>query len=937
MGRYLWRLCLAAALCGPAALCADEEAPGRPPNPLLHVVKRFDFDERPLGNFEELPRGWERLSGPGLPPYSRGQLDDSCGRTAAPSFRFRLQGGSIAYEYVNDDIPIVPGADHLVVAFIRAVGLEHAVAFVHTYLVDANGQPLPGTDRISSLVRSVRPEDRAGRSEQAPQAEAAEPWQRVEVFIPAATSEAVGLRLRLWVLQAFAFRVATPDQPDPIVRQDVDATIWFDDLTVYRLPHVTLSFSLPGQLVLRGQKAALIQRAHNSSASPLNFELQVFDRAGTAVLEQRYTVGPGQSTTIESPLPALPVGIYSAELRLCEDADALLRRRLQFAVAPEIPSVRGVQHDFGISLGPWRGPDVAGALRLVDELGCGTVKVGIAVPAEAAGGATLSDLQTVRDLAQALRDRQIATTAVLLPSRSAGAEGRPLSVLPLLAQDASAGPVFGQAAAVLGAIVTRWQLGDESDEVAADAGWNVTGLPPPNSFSPDLRALRRALGGFMANPEVLVCGSIFEEPANAEENLTRAGRPDAVCLYVPTSVPAWLLAWQLCSPEAGSNLAQGGPTVQLSLEGAGSQPALAANGFAGANEPRELAELARRVVLARAMLNLPAGPPYKAVYVRAPIVLSDQAGQDPLWCPTEGYLVLRSLFHYLSGRQATAVLPLVEQDGLAIVFEGPDSACLVAWTWRDQPSPEPAALYLGSSPTAYSLFGDCQPLKTHEGRTLLPLEPMPVIVEPVDAGLARLAASLTVTPAFVELHESPEQPVLRLSNPYAEEMTGTVYLRLPEYWRGVPERVPFAIPPGQVFEQPLSVQVPPREIAGVRPVGIQLLVRSPTMQRLEMQIDFTVGLRDIDLRAEAAWEADDLVIEHTLYNRSAQTVSFASFCRLPQRAQLEGVFLGVAPGETRVQRYVIPAARELAGALAQVGVSEIRGRRSLAQLVQIPP
>ena len=67
--------------------------------------------------------------------------------------------------------------------------------------------------------------------------------------------------------------------------------------------------------------------------------------------------------------------------------------------------------------------------------------------------------------------------------------------------------------------------------------------------------------------------------------------------------------------------------------------------------------------------------------------------------PTEEYVVLRTLFHALSGKDAIGAMSL-ENDGVALVFDDTSSSCLLAWTWRDEPVSTPVELYLGQTASA---------------------------------------------------------------------------------------------------------------------------------------------------------------------------------------------------------------------------------------------
>ena len=57
-----------ALLAAAATLCRAQ------PAEVSRVLRTFDFEERRLGNAEDLPMNWTKVDGPGLPHYVNGRL-----------------------------------------------------------------------------------------------------------------------------------------------------------------------------------------------------------------------------------------------------------------------------------------------------------------------------------------------------------------------------------------------------------------------------------------------------------------------------------------------------------------------------------------------------------------------------------------------------------------------------------------------------------------------------------------------------------------------------------------------------------------------------------------------------------------------------------------------------------------------------------------------
>ena len=85
-------------LCVILALALGSAALAQPAQ-VNRVLKTLDFEERRLGNAEDLPMHFRKVEGPGLPHYVNGRLARDLARSGKFSFRFDLNGGSLIYRY----------------------------------------------------------------------------------------------------------------------------------------------------------------------------------------------------------------------------------------------------------------------------------------------------------------------------------------------------------------------------------------------------------------------------------------------------------------------------------------------------------------------------------------------------------------------------------------------------------------------------------------------------------------------------------------------------------------------------------------------------------------------------------------------------------------------------------------------------------------------
>src|SRR5271170_8515236 len=121
------------------------------PVDVSRVLKSIDFEERRLGNHEDLPMHWLKVEGPGLPNYVNGKLSDDSAHSGQWSFRFDLNGGSLVYRYDPKEVPINTGAHYHVACFVQTTVLPHARARLSAYFTDQDGNPIDGSMTHSEL------------------------------------------------------------------------------------------------------------------------------------------------------------------------------------------------------------------------------------------------------------------------------------------------------------------------------------------------------------------------------------------------------------------------------------------------------------------------------------------------------------------------------------------------------------------------------------------------------------------------------------------------------------------------------------------------------------------------------------------------------------------------------------------------------------------
>lgn len=845
--------------------------------PRATQLKLFDFDERSQGNYEDTPMRWTQLGGLGLPGHCRGRFDDEVGHSAPPSFRLDVHGvgANIAYEYAHHDLIIEPQADYLISGFVRCRGLFHARALVAAYVVDRFGERLSDSERVSELVADTETPDE---------------WQRVEIPVSADSRGAFAIRIQLWVLQSAGWKRFDRHSPDAIRREDVQATAWFDDLRVIRVPRARLMPPDPSAMVAAHTAARLRFEVNGVGERSFEARFTVLDPDGRERTRHGVIIAGNDQKPVSVPFPAQPPGRYRAVAEVFVGEERVLRREIVIAVIPELPRRNTLGAAISADLGLWQAGDLGGLSQLLTELSLREVKVHLPLIENVDALESVRQIRAWGRLLRTLAELRIDTVGVLRPPLRLDA---PATLHEYIRREPRWRDALSPLLAQIGGQVHRWQLGVEADEVLTTA-WEPARVA----------AIRDQLRRYVAVPDLLVPASALDPPVEGLGAIRSA--------LVPDAVPSPALARQLeflLAPASQRDWLRVSPPADRGLR-----------------RLDRIAEYARRLTIARAT---------DAARVCIPAPFSyESSGGAPAWTPAEEFVPLRTLMHFLNSGRPAGVMRL--GDGIAVLFAGSDEDTTgfgVAWGRHGAVAVE---AYLGGQVRQLDLWGSVRSIPQADGLARVELGPMPVILDGVDVPLALLQSSFALSPNYVESHERHTQPTLSFTNHFEERVDGVLTVRGPSDWSLTPRSVEFSLAPGEPLQRALDLVIPPRQPAVTQPLDVTIELREPRSVTLRFAPELTIGLRDIIVELHTSWDGDTLVLDQSLRNASPAPVSFGAFCDVPRRARQESQFLDVPPGETRVRRYTFSDARAIRGQRIRAGVHEIRGDRGLEQLVDVP-
>lgn len=855
--------------------------PALPPR----VVKRFDFNERVLGNNDPAPVNWNRIDAPGFPRYLEAVFDDSVGHDAAPSYRFALQGGSLATRYFARDIPVMPGAIYQIVAYVRPARVVHAEAVMTASYCDQEFRLIDSSTRQCEPVRGASSE---------------EPWQRMAFVLPPAPRNA-GLITLTCELRQPKRQAASRTSPRPIQFEDATAEAWFDDISIIRLPNATLEMNaanvpsacnvFAGDEIIR---AAAVVR-DNDSRGIVN-RLEVFDGDGRACFSHDIaTISPNGDHDPEGvPLTDLPAGPYVARLT-CRSGDETLvtveRRFIKLGRAvqqsPDSPT------PIGVSLTPEAVAALNDTARLLHCMGPGAVKVPIWRTEIDDHRLVYGDSAFNRFL-DGLIARGATPVAMLeSPPRSLmvtydpGADG----LLDVLASPpARWRPYLALPLARLGARVRHWQLGPDTE-------------PDPNE---SLEQSRLAVSQVAAELRPLVNQPVVVIPARAGV----AADPASA-----TSQPVGIeggetialsdgVSWQHISDQIGAvdrriTRPQWALVEQLNPH--------------RLERHARLAEFSRRIVA-----TLAAG--MDAVFVRQPWTIVEGAV-----VPLDELAIAHTFAAALTGCD-TATPVWIGPDITGWWFSGRERqrGVLIAWTRGDAGEPRRVAMDLGNRVERLDIWGN----RTPEPPGGILLGASPSIFENVAGWRVLAQSSLALDNSLVTPMLDTQSRTLTLRNPLPTRLRARLRIATPVGLHISPRVADVDLAAGQTLSLPLDLQVPTNFPAGDHVLPIELKIDGDENAMLTLRTPLTVEAPGLDVQVLAEAEGPRVRIVQRITNRTDRSLVLRSILVAPGRPRTSRTIPDLPPGQSVTRTYFVDApaaAGETASALARVGVEEFGG------------
>jgi hypothetical protein len=685
------------------ALQAIAHADSTPlPADTSRILKKFDFEERALGNDEDQPMNWEKVTGVDYPQYVGGQLTSDQHRSGNYSFRIDLDGGSCIYRYHPGLLKVQPGTHYRLEGYCKTSVLRYARARLTAYFIDQDLRPIP-----SSVHHSERYASNGGDDED---------WHLLSVELTADDEHAAFLVIQMELLQPSQYSTSTLGS-HALFLQDIHGSVWFDDLAVTQVPQVALKTARPGNVFRQSDPLKLTVDVNDRETDDLTAQLLVDDAAGKRVYQHTGTIDLSAAKLLSAgvreltiDLPAVAPGWYRASLLMMSHGTYVGQESVAWILLADDGSPAPADARFGMVARDLPFEAWGDLPKFLPLLAAGRVKLPMW---SSRGDVQQMDADQLDELLRTLQLQGISPAgclAQLPPKLSEDLGGnswlRLLTAPPESWQNPLAFLISRHANRV-----DRWQLGtDETEDFAQE---------------PEMRKVYgmvyKQFTTLIDKPDLAMpCPVTYELPNPL---------PPAIELSIPTNVLPAQIPLYLQDFHGQEN-----QSICLSLS------TLDPDRY---DRTTRIADLAERVVYALAS-NVPRFDLPMPVNVH-------QQGDEQTVEPQELAIIERTLLSQLSGAQYRGKLPIA--DGVnAFLFERNRKGIVVLWA-RDTSAdkPQTVAVNLGEHLVSLDLWGNATPLSppsTPQGEdeddpnhrpgnaatTPITLGRLPIIVTGVDSG-----------------------------------------------------------------------------------------------------------------------------------------------------------------------------------------------------------
>ena len=941
--RPMLMLVLCAILAPPAPAQPENSQPINRPKFADRVVAAFDFEdaESPI----PVPVNWVRGQNdpkvprirPGFPIWNLALLDSTRAHSGTTAVKLPTRGGSTSLLLRRGALPVLPGADYRVAAWVRTEGLVHARACIEVTLLDDTGAPMPGKTFRSKAIRAERE------------------WTLVDVEIRNANSAFIQLDLLL--LQPSQYLEAAPRFDELITLEDVSGSAWFDDITVAQLPQIDIALNIPGNIIPQNTRPGITVVARDLTGEDLSVQVRILNIDGQQVDRAKFAFRGGRMSRAWEPT-LTELGWYRAIVEISDGVRTVGADTLDFAWVLGDSSAESTESPmpepgagliggspdrtrFGVIIEEHDPAFLAALPTAAANLGVGAVSLPAWWDTANPGGVEAVDL--LLPVLRELRDHWQDITLILdrVPGDLADQLGiSDEDVLAVLeAPQEQWGPTMLPLMDRLGQLVQSWQAGRVASEKLITDPLAAKRL---DLFEYQLKRLVPEATLAMPWP--------FDMPLDAS---LLTGEERSLVLAIPKEVPPAGIA---SDASYWAESANGSRPFEVVLR----CQDVSAFGYRYSAE-----DFARRALEAWAAFGPNHDTPENqggSIAVVDPWVWTGGVRGDLRVRPEAA--VMCNLVERLidrAGSTEVSLAPGVRAMLLEPRMDAPEGrgAALAIWAAPGENIPESIDLLLGNQPvTLIDIFGNERPLETLRTESLdlpfhrIPVGLAPIFLEGVDAKLIRFLTTLTLDPPLLEASNADHRHDLVVTNPWPIPIQGEIYIVEPggfsspdgtidRSWHIAPRVIPFLMEAGEIKRFPVDISFSPFEESGRKDLILDIDLNAAQEYGI-MRIRRTMVLGSDRLRADVSYRlgpgpgGPHVYVDADIVNTGDEPLT----CRVSVFAtgfpRNSASVTALAPGQTTRRTFLLQnGATKLSGKVVAVSVEVPDLRLRLNRSVEI--
>jgi hypothetical protein len=856
-------------------------------NEVMHL---FDFEEREL-HFNPIPIHWQKYVDhevEGFPHFAYGELSKTHHLSGEYGFKLVSDGGSVGYQYSKGIIDAEPGNDFQITGYAYFENCVNSRVRIVCALTDRDDNIIEGSVQ-NSLDHSI---DQTGPNG----------WTQINVYVPGNFPNARFITLSIWLLQEENWRKSS-EKINNIYRKEVNAKVWFDDISILQLPRVILKTTKLSNVFRGDDHPTLTIQVDGVGSLHFTINVKVTDALGGTVFKDEWLLSGIEGTKIQArdiELPNLIFGYYNAELSIVSNDKQIATRNLNFIRLPNISGDVYSGQNFGINVssretGHWEIMtnlvDLSNARSIILPIWRELPSIPVAITTEPDFKNKLLKLQkTNTNIIAAFTEIPLTLTSTLDFGKK--------SVLDALEQPEKIWEkTISDLLATYAQQIPLWLIGDE---IFNNHVWD-------NRIKPVTKVLTKKFSQILG--ETVIHLPIYNF---LDINASDAGSTSAFILVnnriSPEDIPFYL---QTFKDNGFNKLISYIKPINDKLY----------------SREQRLIDFSKRLAFSVTL-------PRTSVFIDHPWKEVQYNARKKI-IPSEYLLPFRTFNDLIGGTNylgSFSMGPGVK----ALVYEYDSKGVIVTWDAHFSHinnKPKDLKLYLGDKPQIYDIFGNEKQIVNAQRKSIFTIDHWPKIITHINPDIAALRTSVAITPQIIEASIERQNVIFSFTNPFDYSITGRLRFKPTETqgnWDINPKVNNFVLLPKQAYKQRITLKFPRNELGGEKILHALLSIDANRSYDLSLQLPFEIKLKNIEVNYFVQKKnIDDLEIQMNITNLSKKSINLEAYVDLPDNERKFKLITQLHPDITVKKKFYIRDVGKRLGKRVRLGVYDPKGSKRI--------